>query len=86
MDKYDVLQKELDDLFVIYSKKSRNFQWLQSQMEAHNQEEQEKLDEADCCMRRLQRQLHEEVQRDIHFITCFSSNTEFAITLLIRSV
>ncbi|KAL3696647.1 hypothetical protein R1sor_010723 [Riccia sorocarpa] len=60
MDKYEVLQKDLHDLFATYSEKHRNLQWLQSQMEEHRLAEQEKLEEAERRMRRLQRRLHEE--------------------------
>ncbi|OAE34913.1 hypothetical protein AXG93_400s1080 [Marchantia polymorpha subsp. ruderalis] len=60
MDKYEALQKDLHDLFVTYSEKHRNLQWLQSQMEEHRLAEQEKLEDTDRRMRRLQRRLHEE--------------------------
>ncbi|KAL2643354.1 hypothetical protein R1flu_010941 [Riccia fluitans] len=60
MDKYEVLQKDLHELFATYSEKHRNLQWLQSQLEEHRLAEQEKLEEAERRMRRLQRRLHEE--------------------------
>ncbi|CAM6104200.1 unnamed protein product [Calypogeia fissa] len=60
MDKYKALQKVLQELFVVYSMTSRNLQWLQSQMEGHNQEEKEILDKADSCMHSLQHQLYKE--------------------------
>ncbi|CAM6094542.1 unnamed protein product [Calypogeia fissa] len=60
MDKYKALQKDLQELFVVYSMTSRNLQWLQSQMEGHNQEEKETMDTADSCMHSLQHRLYKE--------------------------
>lgn len=61
MDEYEALQKDLHSLFFIYVEKSRNLQWLESEMESHRREEQEELDETDRRMRRLQRRIHKEV-------------------------
>ncbi|CAM6071044.1 unnamed protein product [Sphagnum tenellum] len=60
MDEYELLKKELNELFLVYVEKSRNLQWLESQREIYNREEQEKLEEVNRKMRRLQRRVQNE--------------------------
>ncbi|XP_024533171.1 clusterin-associated protein 1 [Selaginella moellendorffii] len=60
LDEYEVLQSELQRLFGVYLEKFHNLRWLESQLETHNQEEQEKLQESFAMMKRLQQQLQDE--------------------------
>ncbi len=65
MDEYELLKKELNELFLVYVEKSRNLQWLESQREIYNHEEQEKLEEVNRKMRRLQRRVQNEVNNHL---------------------
>jgi hypothetical protein len=65
MDEYELLKKELNELFLVYVEKSRNLQWLESQREIYNREEQEKLEEVNRKMRRLQRRVQNEVNNHL---------------------
>lgn len=60
MDEYEVLEKQLQGLFESYLEKHRNLQWLEGQMESLSSQEQEKADEAERKMRRLQRRAQNE--------------------------
>jgi hypothetical protein len=70
MDEYELLKKELNELFLVYVEKSRNLQWLESQREIYNREEQEKLDEVNRKMRRLQRRVQNEVNNCLTISLC----------------
>jgi clusterin-associated protein 1 len=55
------MQVHLHNLFSQYIEKFQNLKWLETQMETHTRNKQEKLDEIDCRMRRLQRSIQNEV-------------------------
>jgi hypothetical protein len=70
MDEYELLKKELNELFLVYVEKSRNLQWLESQREIYIREEQEKLEEVNRKMRRLQRRVQNEVNYHLTISLC----------------
>ncbi|GBG89278.1 hypothetical protein CBR_g48987 [Chara braunii] len=63
MDEYEKLQVDLQGLYTLYVERFRNLQFLEGMLEQHNQREQEKLEEADRALKRMQRRLREEEQR-----------------------
>jgi hypothetical protein len=70
MDEYELLKKELNELFLVYVEKSRNLQWLESQREIYIREEQEKLEEVNRKMCRLQRRVQNEVNNHLTIYPC----------------
>jgi hypothetical protein len=72
MDEYELLRKELNELFLVYVEKSRNLQWLESQREIYIREEQEKLEEVNRKMRRLQRRVQNEVNYHLTISLCMA--------------
>lgn len=55
------MQVHLHNLFLQYIEKFQNLKWLEIQMETHARSKQEKLDETDRRMRRLQQSIQNEV-------------------------
>ncbi|GAQ92317.1 hypothetical protein KFL_009780010 [Klebsormidium nitens] len=63
MDEYEKLQGDLQGLFTTYMEKFRNLEWLEGQLEAHNRKEQERMDESERALKRMQRRIKDEEQR-----------------------
>ena len=61
IDKYEEFQGHLHNLFLEYVEKHQNLQWLETQIESHSREEQEKMDGIHRRMRHLQRSIQNEV-------------------------
>lgn len=61
MGEYEKLQGDLQGLFTTYMEKFRNLEWLESQLEQHNRKEQERLDETERALKRMQRRIKDEV-------------------------
>merc|ERR1711988_1371475 len=60
MDEFEKLEKELSKIYSTYVEKFRNVQYLEHQLEQYNQAEQEKLEESERNLRRMQKRLKEE--------------------------
>lgn len=60
MDEFEKLEKELEKYYGVYIEKYRNVEYLEHELERYNQEEQEKLEESERNLRRMQKRLKEE--------------------------
>jgi len=60
MDEFEKLEKELSKIYSTYVEKFRNVEYLEHQLEQYNQAEQEKLEESERNLRRMQKRLKEE--------------------------
>jgi len=60
MDEFEKLEKELVKIYGTYVEKFRNVEYLEHQLEQYNQAEQEKLEESERNLRRMQKRLKEE--------------------------
>lgn len=60
MDEFEKLEKELSKIYGTYVEKFRNVEYLEHQLEQYNQAEQEKLEESERNLRRMQKRLKEE--------------------------
>ena len=60
MDEYERLQEGLQDLYVAYLERHRNLAHLESELDAHRAEEDERSRERDAAMQKMQRRLREE--------------------------
>ncbi|KAG0567253.1 hypothetical protein KC19_7G121700 [Ceratodon purpureus] len=60
IDQYDEMQVHMHKLFAQYIEKFQNLKWLETQMETHTRDKQERLNEIDRRMRRLQRSIQNE--------------------------
>ena len=60
MDEFEKLEKELSKIYGTYVEKFRNVEYLEHQLEQYNKEEQEKLEESEKNLRRMQKRLKEE--------------------------
>lgn len=60
MDEYERLQEGLQDLYVAYLERHRNLAYLESELDAHRAEEDERSRERDAAMQKMQRRLREE--------------------------
>eukprot|EP00039_Didymoeca_costata_P030795 m.31394 g.31394 ORF g.31394 m.31394 type:complete len:404 (-) comp8313_c0_seq1:387-1598(-) len=63
MDEYEELEVKLNVLYEKYIEKYRNLTYLESELEQHNQTEQEKIEATEESLRRMQQRLKEEEQR-----------------------
>merc|ERR1712070_191095 len=63
MDEFEKLEKELVKIYGTYVEKFRNVEYLEHQLEQYNQAEQEKLEESERNLRRMQKRLKEEELR-----------------------
>ena len=61
MDEFEVLKKELQELFPEYVERFRNLEWLEAQLEGFHLAEQKKHEEVQRKMKSLQRRYQEEV-------------------------
>eukprot|EP01138_Halocafeteria_seosinensis_P003139 gb/GECG01003209.1/.p1 GENE.gb/GECG01003209.1/~~gb/GECG01003209.1/.p1 ORF type:complete len:432 (+),score=86.44 gb/GECG01003209.1/:1-1296(+) len=62
MDEYERLERELAEEYEVYMQRYRNLDYLENQLDAHNKQEQAKLEASNRALKRLQRKLR---QRDI---------------------
>merc|ERR1712070_941720 len=60
MDEFEKLEKELVKIYGTYVEKFRNVEYLEHQLEQYNQAEQDKLEESERNLRRMQKRLKEE--------------------------
>eukprot|EP01016_Furgasonia_blochmanni_P041063 TRINITY_DN5295_c0_g1_i8.p1 TRINITY_DN5295_c0_g1~~TRINITY_DN5295_c0_g1_i8.p1 ORF type:complete len:450 (+),score=104.33 TRINITY_DN5295_c0_g1_i8:65-1414(+) len=63
MDEYERLENELDKIYGIYLEKFRNLEYLEHQLDLYNQEEQEKLSEAQKALKAMQKKIKDEELR-----------------------
>merc|ERR1712010_385043 len=63
MDEFEKLEKELEKIYGSYVEKFRNVEYLEHQLEQYNQAEQEKLEESERQLKRMQKRLREEELR-----------------------
>merc|ERR1711881_451211 len=63
MDEFEKLEKELEKYYSVYIEKFRNVEYLEHQLEQYNQAEQEKLEESERNLKRMQKRLKEEELR-----------------------
>mmetsp|Transcript_35489 Transcript_35489/g.57414 ORF Transcript_35489/g.57414 Transcript_35489/m.57414 type:complete len:458 (-) Transcript_35489:864-2237(-) len=63
MDEYERLEQELQKVYTVYLEKFRNVDYLEHELELYERSEQEKLEESDRRMKRLQKRLKEEELR-----------------------
>merc|ERR1711871_543180 len=63
MDEFEKLEKELAKIYGNYVEKFRNVEYLEHQLEQYNQAEQEKLEESERNLKRMQKRLKEEELR-----------------------
>merc|ERR1712054_546372 len=60
MDEFEKLEKELEKYYSVYIEKFRNVEYLEHELERYNQEEQEKLEESERNLKRMQKRLKDE--------------------------
>merc|ERR1711990_619639 len=63
MDEFEKLEKDLSGIYDAYVQKFRNVEYLEHQLEQYNQAEQEKLEESERNLKRMQKRLKEEELR-----------------------
>ncbi|KAK9865443.1 hypothetical protein WJX84_002752 [Apatococcus fuscideae] len=64
-DEYETLQAELVRLFTIYQSRSRNLDWLESQLEARHKAEAKQAAAANRKLRQVQQKLWEQEQQQL---------------------
>ena len=60
MDEYEKLEEELHDLYRDYLERFRNLDYLEFQLEQHNRKEQERIEQNERQMKRMQDKLKED--------------------------
>jgi len=60
MDEYEKLEEELHDLFREYLERYRNLDYIESQLEQFNKQEQERIDDNERQMKRMQKKIKDE--------------------------
>mmetsp|Transcript_15798 Transcript_15798/g.31162 ORF Transcript_15798/g.31162 Transcript_15798/m.31162 type:complete len:413 (+) Transcript_15798:123-1361(+) len=60
MDEYEKLEDDLQDMYREYLERFRNLDYIEGQLETYNKQEQERMDENERQMRRMQKKLKEE--------------------------
>mmetsp|Transcript_32574 Transcript_32574/g.74367 ORF Transcript_32574/g.74367 Transcript_32574/m.74367 type:complete len:416 (+) Transcript_32574:64-1311(+) len=63
MDEYEKLEDELQDLFRDYLERYRNLDYIENQLETLDKKEQERIDESERALKRMQKKLKEEDMR-----------------------
>uniref|UniRef100_A0A7S4JSD5 Clusterin-associated protein 1 n=1 Tax=Guillardia theta TaxID=55529 RepID=A0A7S4JSD5_GUITH len=63
MDEYEKLEDQLQDLFRDYLERYRNLDYIDNLLDQHNKEEQEKIDENERRMKKMQKKIKEEEMR-----------------------
>ncbi len=57
MDEYERMEKDLMKLHQVYLERLRNLEYLENELELYNRNEQEKHEESQKALRRLQRKM-----------------------------
>jgi len=60
MDEYEKLEKELQKLYSVYLERFRNLDYLERELEQYNRHEQEKMEESDRMLKRMQKRLKDQ--------------------------
>lgn len=60
MDEYEKLQSDLQQLYTVYLERFRNLEYLESELEHYDRMEQEKMEESDRALKKMQKRLREE--------------------------
>ncbi|KAJ3303207.1 Clusterin-associated protein 1 [Kappamyces sp. JEL0829] len=60
MDEYEKIEAELVKVYEVYMEKFRNLAYLEQQLDEYNREEQNRFDETESSLRRMQNRLREE--------------------------
>ena len=60
MDEYERIEKDLVGIYETYMDKFRNLAFLENQLDDYNRDEQEKFDETEDALKRMQNRLREE--------------------------
>mmetsp|Transcript_8959 Transcript_8959/g.16123 ORF Transcript_8959/g.16123 Transcript_8959/m.16123 type:complete len:420 (-) Transcript_8959:14-1273(-) len=63
MDEYEKLQGELQSMYTVYLERFRNLEYLESELENYYRAEQEKAEENERQMKKMQRKLRDEEMR-----------------------
>ncbi|KAI8924489.1 Clusterin-associated protein-1-domain-containing protein [Entophlyctis helioformis] len=63
MDEYEKIEVELSKLYETYMDKFRNLTYLEQQLDEYNREEQDKFEETESSLKRMQNRLREEELR-----------------------
>eukprot|EP00286_Rhodomonas_abbreviata_P027467 CAMPEP_0181312922 /NCGR_PEP_ID=MMETSP1101-20121128/13965_1 /TAXON_ID=46948 /ORGANISM="Rhodomonas abbreviata, Strain Caron Lab Isolate" /LENGTH=333 /DNA_ID=CAMNT_0023419825 /DNA_START=248 /DNA_END=1246 /DNA_ORIENTATION=- len=63
MDEYEKLEEDLQDLFRDYLERYRNLDYIENQLEQYNKQEQEKIDDNERQMKRMQKKIKDEELR-----------------------
>eukprot|EP00284_Hemiselmis_tepida_P009065 CAMPEP_0174928460 /NCGR_PEP_ID=MMETSP1355-20121228/23557_1 /TAXON_ID=464990 /ORGANISM="Hemiselmis tepida, Strain CCMP443" /LENGTH=414 /DNA_ID=CAMNT_0016174621 /DNA_START=105 /DNA_END=1349 /DNA_ORIENTATION=- len=60
MDEYEKLEEDLQDMYREYLERFRNLDYIEGQLETYNKQEQERIDENERQMKKMQKKLKEE--------------------------
>lgn len=63
MDEYEKLQMDLQHLYTVYLERFRNLEYLEMELDHYDQMEQEKMEDADRMLKKMQRRLRDEEMR-----------------------
>mmetsp|Transcript_106139 Transcript_106139/g.257831 ORF Transcript_106139/g.257831 Transcript_106139/m.257831 type:complete len:418 (-) Transcript_106139:106-1359(-) len=63
MDEYEALEQELSAEYEVYIERFRNLDYLEHELDKHNQAEKEKLEASDRALKRLQKRLRDDELR-----------------------
>jgi hypothetical protein len=62
MDDYEKLQWELQELYTVYLERFRNLEYLEMELDHLDRAEQEKMEDADRHLKKMQRKMRDEVR------------------------
>jgi hypothetical protein len=62
MDDYEKLQWELQELYTVFLERFRNLEYLEMELDHFDRAEQEKMEDADRQLKKMQRRLRDEVR------------------------
>uniref|UniRef100_A0A7S0RGA7 Clusterin-associated protein 1 n=1 Tax=Pyramimonas obovata TaxID=1411642 RepID=A0A7S0RGA7_9CHLO len=81
MDEYEKLQADLQHLYLVYLERFRNLQFLENELENFDRVEQEKMEESDRHLKKMQKRLREEEMRILRGETAADdSNIDFEMS------
>mmetsp|Transcript_23290 Transcript_23290/g.38956 ORF Transcript_23290/g.38956 Transcript_23290/m.38956 type:complete len:412 (-) Transcript_23290:77-1312(-) len=81
MDEYEKLQADLQHLYLVYLERFRNLQFLESELENFDRVEQERMEESDRHLKKMQKRLREEEMRILRGETAADdSNIDFEMS------
>ncbi|KAJ3310903.1 Clusterin-associated protein 1 [Blyttiomyces sp. JEL0837] len=63
MDEYEKIEVDLSKLYDVYMEKFRNLTFLEQQLDEYNRQEQDKFEETEMSLKRMQNRLREEEMR-----------------------